>query len=124
MSKITNIKEFNNILETFLGQLSPLVGTTYHHYFKKLIKVNSTMPIQEFSKNALPYKNQIMAEDETYFANTSNHDDKINGDLNTLNEILRLKDIYERLDADSRKEVWSYFQALTILSEEYLKLTH
>jgi len=82
------------------------------------------MPIQEFSKNALPYKNQIMTEDETYFTNTSNHDDKINGDLNTLNEILRLKDIYERLDADSRKEVWSYFQALTILSEEYMKLTH
>ena len=72
----------------------------------------------------MPYKNQIMTEDETYFTNTSNHDDKINGDLNTLNEILRLKDIYERLDADSRKEVWSYFQALTILSEEYMKLTH
>ena len=123
MSKIENIKEFNNILETFLGQLVPLVGTTYHHYFKKLIKINATMPIQEFSKNVIPYKNQIMMEDESYFTDTSNHSDEINGDSNTLNEILRLKDIYEKLDLSSRKEVWSYFQALTILSEEYLKFT-
>ena len=42
MSKIENIKEFNNILETFLGQLVPLIGTTYHHYFKKLIRMNAT----------------------------------------------------------------------------------
>ena len=53
MSKIENIKEFNNILETFLGQLVPLIGTTYHHYFKKLIRMNATMPIQEFLKNDL-----------------------------------------------------------------------
>ena len=39
MSKIEKIKEFNMILETFLSQLSPLVGTSYHHYFKKLIKL-------------------------------------------------------------------------------------
>ena len=39
-NKITIIKEFNVILETFLSQLSPLIGTTYHHYFKKLTKVN------------------------------------------------------------------------------------
>ena len=41
---------------------------------------------------------------------------------NTLNEILRLKDIYYKLDKSSQKEVWSYFKALIILSEDYLKL--
>lgn len=122
MSKSEKIKEFNSILEVFLGQLSPLVGTSYHHYFKKLIKVNALLPIQEFSKNALPYRTKIMEQDESYFTNTNNHLDKINGNHDTLNEILRLKDIYYKLDNDSRKEVWSYFQALTILSEEYVKL--
>jgi len=119
MSKVTNIKEFNTIMETFLNQLSPLVGTTYYLYYKKLIKVNAGLPIQQFAQNVLPYKSQIMNKDETYFTNTSNHQDKIQGDEATLNEILRLQDIYFKLDTDSRKEVWSYFQALTLLSEQY-----
>ena len=106
-------------METFLNQLSPLVGTTYYFYYKKLIKVNAGLPIQQFAQNVLPYKSQIMSKDETYFTNTSNHQDKIQGDEATLNEILRLQDIYFKLDTDSRKEVWSYFQALTLLSEQY-----
>ena len=32
------IKNFNLILESFLSQTSPIVGTTYHFYFKKLLK--------------------------------------------------------------------------------------
>ena len=119
MSKVTNIKEFNTIMETFLNQLSPLVGTTYYFYYKKLIKVNAVLPIQQFANNVLPYKQKIMNKDESYFADTKNHEEKIQGDEATLNEILRLKDIYFKLDQDSQKEVWSYFQALTLLSEQY-----
>ena len=65
------------------------------------------------------YKQRIMNKDETYFADTDNHQEKIKDDEATLNEILRLKDIYFKLDKDSQKEVWSYFQALTVLSEQY-----
>ena len=120
MSKVNNIKEFNIIMESFLNQLSPLVGTTYFFYYKKLIKVNSILPIQEFSKNVLPYKKQIMNKDESYFADTDNHSDKIQGDQATLNEIMRLQDIYFKLDSESKKEVWNIFQALTLLSEQYI----
>ena len=119
MSKVNNIKEFNMIMESFLNQLSPLVGTTYFFYYKKLTKVNSVLPIQEFSKNVLPYKTQIMNKDENYFSDTSNHTDKIQDDKTTLNEIMRLQDIYFKLDSDSKKEVWNIFQALTLLSEQY-----
>ncbi len=119
MSKVNNIKEFNMIMESFLNQLSPLVGTTYFFYYKKLTKVNSVFPIQEFSKNVLPYKTQIMNKDEKYFSDTSNHKDKIQDDKTTLNEIMRLQDIYFKLDSDSKKEVWNIFQALTLLSEQY-----
>lgn len=119
MSKVDHIKEFNTIMETFLNQLSPLVGTSYYFYYKKLIKVNAVLPIQQFAQNVLPYKQRIMNKDETYFADTDNHQEKIKDDEATLNEILRLKDIYFKLDKDSQKEVWSYFQALTVLSEQY-----
>ena len=119
MSKVNQIKQFNTILETFLNQLSPLVGTTYHHYFKKLVKVNAVLPIQQYASSVLQYKEKIMNKDESYFTDTNNHKDKINDDQ-TLGEILRLTDIYYKLDEDSKKEVWSILQALTILAEEYI----
>lgn len=122
MSKTTKIKEFNSIMETFLNQLSPYVGTSYYYYYKKLIKVNAVLPIQQFVQHVLPYKVKIFEKDESYFKEADNHKDKIQGDEATLTEILRLQNIYYKLDNDSRKEVWTYMQALSILSEEYCLL--
>lgn len=120
MSKVEKIKSFNEILETFLQQLSPIIGTTYHFYFKKLVKANAIMPIQQFIGEVLPYKQQIMNKDESYFLKIEDEiGDKIQGDKKVLSEILRLKDIFSGLDEQSREEVWNYFQALVILSEEY-----
>ena len=65
-----------------------------------------------------------MNKDESYFYNTDNHENIIKNDKNTINEILRLKEIYNKLDRDSINEVWEYFQALIILSEEYVILTN
>ncbi len=129
MEKPKIIKEFNYILETLLSQLSPLIGTTYHHYFKKLVRINSILPIQQFSNNVLPFKSKIMNEDESYFSN-SDSDIYKNEVINQykikqetkLQEILRLTDIYYKLDLNSKKEVWSYFKALIILCEDYTKI--
>ena len=121
MSKTEKIKSFNEILETFLQQLSPIIGTTYHFYFSKLVKANAVMPIQQFLAEVLPFKEQIMNKDETYFLQIEDKvEDKIQGDQKVLTEILRLKDIYSSLDEQSRAEVWNYFQALVVLSEEYI----
>tara|TARA_E500000178_G_scaffold356655_1_gene436702 strand:+ start:16115 stop:16486 length:372 start_codon:yes stop_codon:yes gene_type:complete len=120
MSKVEKIKSFNEILETFLQQLSPIIGTTYHFYFQKLVKANAVMPIQQFLLEVIPFKEKIMNKDESYFLDIeSNAEDKIQGDEQVLTEILRLKDIYSGLDNQSRQEVWNYFQALIVLSEEY-----
>jgi len=133
MSNKSNIiKEFNSILESFLGQLSPLIGTTYNFYFKKLTKVNSILPIQQFCNNVYPYKKKIMEEDESYFSDANNYSNDVDNmknyfnttQENTLDEILRLKDVYYKLDTNSKKAVWSIFKALVILSEDYLKLNH
>ena len=120
MSKVEKIKSFNEILETFLQQLSPIIGTTYHFYFQKLVKANAVMPIQQFLIEVIPFKDKIMNKDESYFLDIeTNAEDKIQGDEQVLTEILRLKDIYSGLDNQSRQEVWNYFQALIVLSEEY-----
>jgi len=125
------IKEFNYIMETFLQQLNGYIGSEYHFYFKKLIKVNAILPIQQFSNNVYPHKKKIFEEDESYFTDTKKHKDNLNtfqqyfkiNEESTLSEMLRLKNIYYKIDENSRKEVWSYFQALTLLSEDYIKLS-
>lgn len=124
MTKVEKIKSFNEILETFLQQLSPIVGTTYHYYFKQLIKVNSTMPIKAFLVEVTPYREKIFNKDESYFMDIEENaaDDRVNDD-EVLTEILRLKDIYSKLDDKSRSEVWNYFQALIVISDEYKSLS-
>tara|TARA_B100001093_G_scaffold519765_1_gene610348 strand:+ start:4713 stop:5114 length:402 start_codon:yes stop_codon:yes gene_type:complete len=132
MSKVKIIKEFNSILESFLSQLSGIIGTSYHRYFKNLVKINAILPIQQFSNNVYIHKEKIMNEDESYFFNNlDNQKQEINSfntyfkidQETTLTEILRLTNVYFKLDDESKKEAWAYFKALTILSEDYINLS-
>lgn len=121
MSRVEKVKQFNVLMETFLGQISPLVGTSYRHYFEKLVKANAIMPIQQFYSYVAPYKNKIVNKDESYFRDTCNFKEQITGD-SIFQEIIRLTNIYDKLDTSSKEQMWMYFQALLVLSEEYNKL--
>ena len=123
------IKTFNSIIESFLLQTSELVGTTYYTYFKKVVKVNSLIAIENGIRFMLPHKEKIFNKDESYFTDDSTIVDKLNVlDVKTkasysneeiLSEIFRLKDIYYKLDVDSKDNVWNILQALTQLTIEY-----
>lgn len=119
------IKLFNSILESFLLQTANIVGSTYHHYFVKLIKVNAPVPINYAINNLIVFKDQILSKNEDYFNNETNYINNItDGEPtdNTLNEIMRLKDIYYKLGTDSKENVWSILQALLQLTIEYCEL--
>lgn len=116
------ILQFNNILSSFLIQLSPSIGTTYNHKFEQIIKINISLPIERFLVNALPLRDKILNRDETYFNNIENHNEQINKEEVILNEILRLKNIYCNLDEQSKCNIWDIFQALLYLGEEYIIL--
>lgn len=125
------IKNFNIILESFLSQTSPLVGTTYHFYFKKLISYNAPLPIKYASEHMLLFKDHIMNRDEAYFHSDSCElKNKFNQISNSsvlardtiLDEILRLKDIYYQLDELSKENLWDILQALLQLVIEYDEL--
>lgn len=116
------IKQFNEILDSFLIQVSPLVGTTYHYHFQQIIKMNSILPIERFLVYVLPLRDKILNRDETYFTNNDNHKEKIGDKENVLNEIIRLQGIYSQIDETSKSNVWDILQALLILGEEFLIL--
>lgn len=131
-TKADKIKAFNSILESFLSQTTPLVGTTYHFYFKQLIRINAPLPIKCASEHMIMFKDQIMNKDESYFngTNDSTVTNKFNevtelSNLPTeqvISELLRLKDIYYQLDVSSRENVWAILQALLQLSIEYSQM--
>ena len=124
MSVGEKIRTFNDLVESFLKQVSPIIGTSYHHYFTKLIKFNAVMPIQNFIYYAIPMKDKILNRDETYFTNPDNHVDKVKESKqdNALDEIIRLKGIWEKLSDESKDNVWDMTQAMLIIAMEYLEL--
>jgi len=114
------IKQFNEILSSFLIQLGPRIGSCYNAKFEQIIKYNSILPIEQFLVYALPLRDKIKNRDETYFIDNDNHKEHIADDVNTLNEILRLQNIYSELNEESKKNVWDILQAMLILGEEYI----
>jgi hypothetical protein len=126
VDKVDIIKNFNSILGDFLKQVSPMVGTTYHHYFTKLIQINAVEPIRLFSyyvhNSEKPLATYIETRNEEYFENTDNHKkymDKVTSE-NALMEIIKLKGIYSQLNKESKDNLWDILQALLQLSKEYL----
>jgi hypothetical protein len=116
------IKLFNEILSSFLIQIAPLVGSTYHARFTQIIKCNNCLPIEQFLVHALPIRDQILNRDDTYFIDKSNNYGNTTDDKSMIDEILRLQNIYFKLDDTSKANVWDIFQALLVLGEEYISI--
>lgn len=119
MSKSEKIKSFNEVLESLLQQFSPIIGTSYHYYFKQYVRANAIDPIKYFWHYAGDLEDKILKRDETYFTNTENHKEKAEGVEGSFDEIIRLKGIYEKLDGPSIDALWDYTQALFVLAKEY-----
>lgn len=118
------IKDFNEILDSFLAQISPLIGTTYHYQFQQIIKYNSILPIEQFLIYAIPLRDKILNKDDTYFSNNDNYVDKVGNNVATLNEILRLQTIYSKLDKESQSNLWDILRAMLFLGEEYVRIKY
>jgi len=116
------IKEFNNIVSSLINQLSDNIGIAYIKKFEDIIKYNSLLPIEQFLIHALPIRDKIINRDVSYFSNENNFSDITNDDKDIIDEILNLKNIYYKLDDNSKYNIWDFFQAMLILAEEYLKI--
>jgi len=127
------IREFNDILGSFLVQIAPIVGSSYNHYFKQLIKYNSIMPIQQFITYGYDYRQKILDKDESYFLSNNNKNEidkkismsKANDSEEKiyLKEIFRLEGIWEKISDSSKENVWDIMQAFIILSDDYIKVS-
>jgi hypothetical protein len=142
------VKQFNEILEQLLIQISPMCGTTFHFKFKNIIKYNALLPIEQFLVHALQHKDKIQNKDETYFTIKNNtekensekylfnliklkeqalHNNDMVDDSKTekvMNTILLLQEIYYSLDSDSKDCIWDIMKALLIVGEDYIRIKY
>jgi hypothetical protein len=120
-NKIAKVKEFNEILESLLVQMSPIIGTTYHKKFVMIIKLNAMMPIKSFITRSVPFREKIINRDETYFE-TDTAVNTLDVNAKYINNILQLQNIYTKLDKTSRDNVWQIFQCMLVLAEEWKEM--
>jgi len=120
--KIGKVKSFNEILESLLVQMSPIIGTTYHKKYMMIIKLNAMMPIQEFLLQATPVRDKILNRDESYFETDTALSTLVDVETKYIKNILKLQNIYTKLDKTSRDNVWQIFQCMLILAEEWSQM--
>lgn len=119
------ISQFNEILSSFLIQIVPIVGSTYHNNIQKIVKYNNALPIENFLYYAITYRDKILARDESYFCDDQVIVETMEIERNDkLDEVFQLKNIYIHLDQVSKDNVWDILQALLILGEDYIKIKY
>jgi hypothetical protein len=112
------IKKFNEISIDFLTQTTDLVGKTYLYKYKLMHKVNKIYAIDMFILKILPFKNRILDKDETFFINKD-----IDSDYsNYIEDFICMKQIYNKMDKESKENIWDIVLALVFLAEERYNL--
>lgn len=115
-------EKFNTILKQLLEDTKSIVGSSYLFNFNIIIAFNNQLPIQKFCEYCLNYKDKIKSRDPTYFLNDKLYQDELSNLDDKeyyLNEILNLKEIYLKIDDDSKNNLWDILEALIILAEKY-----
>lgn len=126
LSEIVN--KFNDYIEEMLTQLSSCVDDEdiriYKGMFKKLRIVNSTKGIEQFIIYALPHKDKIVSQDESFFLN---HDEAslINDSKEeSIMQTLKFKELWGTLSINSKNNLFKFFQVLIYYAEEYFKIKY
>ena len=79
------------------------------------------MAIKKYIEQCLIHKEKIMNKDEMYFSNKDTKDElSQNTDSKSLDEIIDLERVYFKLNDESKAAVWTFMQALLVVSEEYI----
>ena len=118
------VSSFNEILSCFLVQIAPIVGSSYSSKFELLIKANCTLPIEQFLCHALQHEEKILKRDEEYFKDTKNISSELKSDSVVMDEILKLQNIWSKIDESSKSNVWDIFQSMLYLGKEYIKVKY
>jgi hypothetical protein len=123
MSDIQNVKDFNTQLSDLLMQFISITNDidliAYKSLYDELLKMNFLIPIQNFKKFVIPFKDQIINEDAKYFLENESYLQGVKKEESLL-KALKLKDLYKKLNDTGRKNLWDYLKILCYYADEYV----
>jgi hypothetical protein len=125
------IMEFNSNLDNLLEYTINICPTdtteymdikrdivTYKSLINGALKLNQLIAVEKYILYMLEHEEQINARDEVYFINI-NLNSSVNMTDRSLMEILKLKNIWHKLDIDIRTKIFDFMIVLTYWARQY-----
>lgn len=126
MCKKEIVNKFNKIIGDLLNDMKNIIGNNYARKFNLLIRVNSSFPINKFKMNVLKFKPYILDKNPEYFNNENIILEEIYSQPEYLkdkdyymNEYYNLRNIYNKIDNESKNNFWDILKVLVFLCESY-----
>lgn len=124
MSLTEIVTEFNKTFLTFIGQMAEIknqniiVPDTYSHA-ETIIMQDNFKIIDIFVIHVLPHKDKIMSDDESYFLNNQEIDNKYKNEIHIIEKIMEFKKLWLVITSDEKDVVKSYLKLLCIYTSNY-----
>jgi hypothetical protein len=121
---VSFLTAFNNQMDNFLDDLIIVCpNETEFSMLKNAImlvkKTNPRIIINQFNEMIIPYKEQLLLRNESFFIVKDFHDDFTSVSSDYISKVTnKLKSIWESgLTNDDKVKIWDYFQSLISLAE-------
>lgn len=118
------LKAFTTLLSNFLAELAVAFPEetelkTYRNATDALIKANPKLVHKMFNKYVMPYKEQILKRDETFFLNNSFEKEQAVAAANDMNllEAVRIKQLWSVMSESSKDNASKYLCQLVQVAE-------
>jgi hypothetical protein len=122
--------DFNNTLHELMDQLFAATHDSEIEINKELIKkaisANKILLIQQYCIHILQFSDLIYKRDEKVIdsLNVNDINSKEGGDNETLDKILKLKNIWGYLTDDNKECVYDYLEVLTDKATDYFRIKY
>ena len=120
---MSNLSAFNTQLINFFNELTTLYPSDNDIRFGKnscelLKKTNPRKSLELFKTHILPYEENIMSKNESFFTKDMNYSDVLDNDMKSLLIVENLKKYWGELNENNKNNIWLYFQVLTKLCKK------
>ena len=118
------LKAFTTLLSNFIAELAAVFPEetelkTYRSATDALIKANPKLVYKMFVKYVMPYKEQILQKDESFFLNHSFEKEQAAATAHDMNllEAVRIKQLWSVMSENSKENTSKYLCQLVQIAE-------
>lgn len=119
------LQAFSMLVERFLEELSVVFPEekslrTYHKYATQLLALQPRLALRYFCEFVMPYRQQIEAEDESFFLQKDYSAEEFGGVVpqQDMLQAIHMKELWRSMSPASRSKTWKYLQNMITAAEK------